>query len=60
MTTRTNLLIPSYLIVLDNLCKVFGCSVITDFTSTMSKAFDCLVIISDCFTDFVFLFLIND
>ena len=30
------------LIVLDNLCEVFGCSVITDFTSTMfgfSKAF---------------------
>ena len=32
----------AFLIVLDNLCEVFGCSVITDFTSTMfgfSKVF---------------------
>ena len=32
------------LIVLDNLCEVFGCTVITDFMSAMSgfsKVFDC-------------------
>ena len=32
------------LIVLDNLCEVFGCSIITDFMSTVcgfSIAFDC-------------------
>ena len=51
------------LIVLNNLCEVFECSVITDFISTMFgflKDFDCWVITFYCFTDFPFFFLIND
>ena len=52
-----------FLIVLDNLCEFFGCSKITDFISTIFgflKVFGCYIIISDCFTDIVFFFLIND
>ena len=45
-----------FLIVLDNLFEVFGCSVITGFIPTMSKAFGWLLIISNCFTDFLFFF----
>ena len=51
------------LIVLHNLCEAFGCSVVTDFISTMfeyTKVFGSYVIIFDCFSDFVFLFLTND
>ena len=49
------------LIVLDHLSEVFGCTVIVDFISAMfrfPKFFGCGVIIFDCFTNFVFFFLI--
>ena len=49
--------------VFDNLCEVSECFVITDFLLTVlrfSKVFGWLVIISDCFTDFLFFFLKKD
>ena len=49
-----------FLIVLHNLCNVFGCSVITDFISTVSKVFGFSEFTSDCFTDVLFFCLKND
>ena len=49
-------------IVLNNLCRVLGCSIITDFISIMigfSKVLGCWVILFDCFSEFVFFFSYN-
>ena len=45
------------LVVLDNLCEAFGCSVITDLILTVSKVLGWLVIIYYCFTNFLSSFL---
>ena len=44
-------------IVFENLCEVFGCSIVTDFMSTifqLSLAFSCGVVIFDQFIGYMF------
>ena len=51
------------LTVLNNICDVSGCSVIIDFISTIDgfwKGLGWYVIISVCFPNFLYSFIIND